>query len=124
MLDGEQIRSVTTQGVIYVDDGVEKFIDFQQCYDNYVKEFLSPERWAIHKELNNKTDKDWNEYVERIKRWKEIGLRNVLIPPWADGPFIEFHTEPPLRFQFTSQEKYGEVAEAIRDTEWQTFDLS
>ncbi|MEO8394473.1 MAG: hypothetical protein ABI700_15880 [Chloroflexota bacterium] len=124
MLAGELIRRVTAQGIIYVDDGVEKFIDFQQCYDNYVKDRLSQERWTKHKTLNNQTDADWDQYVERTKNWKEVGRRNVLTPPWADGPFIEFYTEPLLRFKFASHEKYSEVDDAIHHAEWRTFDLS
>jgi hypothetical protein len=125
MLNGERVRSVTAQGLTYVDDeGVEKFIDFAQCYENYVKEMLSSARWDKIKAANNKTDADWDNYVERTKKWREVGRRNILTPPWGDGPFVELYTEPPTRFQFDSEEAYREITGAIRETGWRTADLS
>src|SRR5579871_3990594 len=117
ILNGSHIRGVTAQGVIYVDDSEEEvFIDFAKCYENYVNISLNSEMWERHKQLNNQTDADWDRYVERVKRWREVGRRNGLTPPWADGPFIEFHTEPPVRFKFASHDEiFTEVLSAIVD---------
>ena len=125
MLNGKRIREVTAQGVRYVDENnVEQFIDFVQCYQNYVKERLSPDTREHTMEINQMTDADWDKHVERVKKFKEIGVRQVLTPPWADGPFIEFYTEPRMRFKFDSREEYAAVREAIYDTEYKLFDQS
>jgi hypothetical protein len=122
IIDGSQIREITSQGIRYMDaDGEEQFIDFAACYDNYVKERLSPERWALYKELNPKADNDWDHYVERIKSDKEVAQRNILSSRF---PYIEFYTQPPTRFKFASEEAYREVRQAIEEAGWRTGDLS
>jgi hypothetical protein len=124
-MDGNRIKHITPEGITYLDDeGNEQFIDFAACYANYVKQKTSPEYWERIKQLNNFTDADWERYVQRIKSFKEIGNRNVLEMPWADGPYIEFHTDPPIRFKFDTQEEYRKVISAIRHTDWITFDQS
>ena len=125
ILDGSQIRSVTAQGITYVDDdGAEQFIDFAQCYENYVKDMLSPERWETIKRVNNKTDDFWETWVAKVKKFKQVGQRQILTPPWADGPFIEFYTEPPMRFKFATEDEYDSVRDALEEGSWRTFDLS
>jgi hypothetical protein len=124
-MDGKQIKAVTPQGISYLDDeGFAQFIDFAECYANYMRKITSPEYWERIKQLNNFTDADWERHVQRMKNWKEIGARQPLTPPWADGPYIEFHTDPPIRFKFDSKEEYGNVITAIMQTGWKTFDQS
>ena len=124
-MDGKQIKDVTPEGITYLDnDGNEQFIDFAQCHTNYVQKKTSPEYWEKMKQLNNWTDANWESYIEEVKGWKEIGKRNILEMPWGDGPYIEFHTEPSIRFKFASKEEYGKVMTAIMQTEWKTFDQS
>lgn len=123
-LDGEQIRRLTKQGIWYEDDGKEQFIDFTTCYENYVQESLSPESWERIKKANNKSDADWEDYVDRIRRFKYIGDRNILTPPWADGPYIEFYTTPPIRFKFETEAKFQKVRNYIERTGWRTGDRS
>jgi hypothetical protein len=124
-MDGKRIKAVTPEGISYLDDeGFAQFIDFAECYANYVRKQTSPETWERLKDVNNKTDSDWEWHLERVKKWKEIGARQPLTPPWADGPYIEFHTDPPIRFKFDTQEEYQNVISAIRQTNWVTFDQS
>jgi len=123
-LDGEQIRRLTKQGIWYEDDGREQFIDFTTCYENYVQESLSHEAWERIKKANNKSDADWEDYVDRTRRFKYIGDRNILTPPWADGPYIEFYTTPPIRFKFETEEMFQKVRNYIERTGWRTGDRS
>ena len=117
--NGKLIRSVTAQGIVYVDDtGVEQFIDFLQCYENFVERHLSPESWASHKELNHKTDEDWDEYVEWVKGTKAIGARDI------GELFIDFYTEPRIRFQFATQDEWWLIRRSTRKAGWHTFDLT
>src|SRR5689334_6509793 len=94
-LDGEQLRRSTKQGIWYEENGIEQFIDFMLCYENYVQDSLSPETWQKIKKANNKSDADWENYADRIRQFKYVGDRNILAPPWADGPYVEFFTTPP-----------------------------
>jgi hypothetical protein len=125
VMDGKQIRKVTPEGVVYLDEnGDEQFIDFAACYKNYFTRRTSPEEWEVIKKVNNKTDVDWEWYVERVKRWREVGGRQILTPPLADGPYIEFHTEPSTRFKFETEQEFQKVRNAIGRTGWKTGDLS
>jgi hypothetical protein len=122
-LNAKQIREVTSDGIRYVDDqGEERFIDFAVCYQNYVKKRTSPEYWETHKQVNNLTDADWDRHVERVMKWKEIGRSQPLEPPWSDGPFVEFHTEPSTRFQCETIDEYVNLLSSIEKTRWKTFD--
>jgi hypothetical protein len=79
---------------------------------------LSPERWEQHKQLNNKSDEDWDAYVEWVQGWKEVAHRNIL------GPYIEFHTKPPIQFEFDTTEEFMKTYGLIHKAGWATFDLS
>jgi len=125
MISSTQIRSLTSEGISYEDEhGVEQFINFSQCYQNYLERELTDERWEQIKQLNRKTDNDKEAYIASVKEWKQVAIRNVLEPPWADGPFIEFHTKPPVRFKFASIDQFYEVRNVIENNGWVTFDLS
>jgi hypothetical protein len=132
LLNAKQIRDVTSDGVRYVDDqGLEQFIDFAACYDRYVMLRTTPQYWERVKQLNNYTDADWNGYVRRVKNWWEVGSRNILGDyKNEDGqtvfgfPYIEFHTDPPIRFVFEDKGEWHTVRNIIEAAKWRTFDLS
>ncbi|MCC7446077.1 MAG: hypothetical protein IT324_01610 [Anaerolineae bacterium] len=109
------------------DDGREQYIDFAQCYAYYVQKSTSPEYIERMKELNPQMqwDKEGiNKYIQKRVAWREVALRNVLSEPWADGPYIEFYTEPRIRFKFSTQDEFYKVRYAIEQFGWRTFDLS
>ncbi len=123
-LDGEQISRMTKEGLWYKDEEQEKFIDFETCYEKYVEEFLNPEMWEKIKKANNKSDDDWEDYADGIRRFKYVGDRNILTPPWADGPYIEFYTQPPIRFKFVTEKQFQRVRSYIERAGWRTGDRS
>jgi hypothetical protein len=103
MVDSKQIIAITHDGLSFLDNhGNEQWIDFAECYQNYLRESLAPP----------------------VERWKQVGVRNILTPPWADGPFIEFHTDPPIRFQFETEEDFYKARKTIEAGGWSTMDLS
>jgi|GEM_PF-1478558 len=123
ILDGSQIRSVTAQGIAYIDDsGAEQFIDFAQCYESYFEEFkkprLTPEAWERYKARNPASPQDWASYVERMKRFKGVGARNI------SAQFIVFYTEPRIRFNFATQDEWWTVRLGIEKARWRTIDLT
>jgi hypothetical protein len=69
-------------------------------------------------------DERLERFLQKIKQLKEIGKRNPLKPPWADGPYIEFYTEPATRFQFTNYDEYTRILKIIGEAGWRTFDQS
>ena len=82
MLNGKQIREVTAQGIKYLDENnVEQFIDFTQCYENYVNRWLHPDTRKRMMEINQMNAADWEKFVEKVRTIKEIGIRQVLTPP-------------------------------------------
>ncbi len=127
-MDGKQIRNITAEGLTYLDEnGNETFIDFAACYTNDLNKSTSPSYIEHMKELNPQSqwdDEGIQKYIEKRTRWKEIANRNVLGKPWADGPYIEFHTEPPIRFDFATADEYSEVRYTIEGFGWRMFDLS
>ncbi len=124
-LSGKQIKRMIDQGLWYIDDdGAEQFIDFATCFENYAQVALSPEKLEEMRNASNKSDTEWEEYVERIKRLKYVGDRNILTLPWADGPYIEFFTKPPIRFKFETEEQFQTVRNYIERTGWRTGDRS
>ncbi len=128
IVDAKQIREVSPKGVVYTTEtGETAFIDFSVCYANYVRKTTSPDDLDHMTELHPQSQ--WDEegvkkYIESRIAWKEVAYRNVLGQPWADGPYIEFHTEPPIRFKFATQDDFSKVIYKIRQFAWKTLDLS
>jgi hypothetical protein len=125
MVDGTRIREIGPDGILYVDDdGKQRFIDFVACYENHVKERTSPENWEKFKTMNKWHDEDYDRYVEWIKAEKAVGVRSVDGRPWRDNPFVEFYTEPPVLFDFQTEDEFHEVVFKARKLGWQIFDLT
>src|SRR5262245_44897051 len=109
-MDSKQIQEVTDKGLRYVDNGGEaRFIDFEACYQNYLREKTSAEFWEWFKQANNKTDAYWDKHLEMLDRWRQVGVRNMLYGTY----YIEFHTNPPIRFEYPSLDAYHEAANFI-----------
>jgi hypothetical protein len=124
LVDGKQIKHITSEWLSYVDDdGTEQYIDFSECYANFVRKMTAPDYWEHYKEINNLTDADWERHLGRLERWKEVGRIQPLTPPWADGQYIEFHTEPLTRFKFAPVEEFQNVGIGIIRTKWKFMDL-
>lgn len=123
-LGGNQIRRMTKDRLWYEEDGLEQFIDFEDCYNNYVQKSLSPETWENIKRVNQKTEDYWAEYEQRIRQYKYIADRQILTPPWDDGPYIEFYTNPPIRFKFAKENEVQKIRIFLQRSGWQTFDKS
>jgi len=80
--EGNKILSITSDGLVYLDDQEEKFIDFKTCRRN------------------------WVQYVNHSGDFKTTGLseRDTTCVAWRDffskPPYIEFFTQPRTRFEF------------------------
>jgi hypothetical protein len=121
MLNGNQIREVTPQGIRYLDENnIEQFIDFAQCYADYEAAHLKPEHWIVVKEWNHWTDNDWDQYVERVKEWKEVGARNIA----AKKPYIVFYSQPHIEFEFETLEEWQKTVVLMQQVGYVTYDLS
>jgi hypothetical protein len=120
-MDGKRIKDITSEGITYLDDeGHEQFIDFAECYANYVKKETSPEYREQMKQLNNWTDADWEKDWEKMADWKQVGYRDFGAKP----PYIELQTEPRTFFTFATQEEFQKARMAIFRAGWQTSDLA
>jgi hypothetical protein len=123
-VDGSQIREIRVDGVEYLDDDAKRqFIDFALCHANSMKEYTSPENTEHFKAQNRLSDEEYDEFVERTRAFKAVGARQIMGPPWADGPYVEFYTDPPTRFDLTEAE-YWQIVSTIHKLGWNTFDMS
>src|SRR5689334_7023715 len=118
-MDGKRIQKITAEGLTYLDDdGKEQFIDFEACYQSHFTNFMKPENLQRFKEINSLNDEKLQESIERHRAWKEVGIRQVLGQPWDDGPYLELHTDPPIRFKFATKEDYSFVVGSIHKLGW------
>src|SRR5438874_12217961 len=130
IMKGTQIQAISAEGLRYLDEnGVEQFIDFSVCFENYVKWSIEPSQLEEVKKLNRMDDRQLEKYIEELREWKQVAYRGEDGFPWAtqpcEGSCIEFHTIPPTRFEFeTEDELFYEVYVKIRRLGWQTLDLS
>jgi len=100
----KQILSITEQGIRYQgEDGIEKFIDFAICYENYLKHQLDPEN------LNQIKDEDLPIHTELIKSIKEVALYDLT---WT---FLEFYTDPIVSLEFTNEATFIEAKHTIEN---------
>lgn len=127
ILDESSIIEATDKGILYqTEDGTKALIEFSACYENHLKMWSDPERLEHVKKINNMEDERLARFITRIKQTKDVGKRNPLTLPWADGPYIEFFTEPPIRFRFTNNtgDGYKHILDVIYKAGWKTFDQS
>lgn len=125
-MDGSQIREITVEGIEYVDDeGELRFIDFAICHENYVEKYGRTDYVKKYKETlgKNVSDEEFEKVMERARSLRGVGARQILGPPWADGPYIEFFTEPPTRFEVT-EEEYNQILGKMYLLGLLTFDRS
>jgi hypothetical protein len=119
VLDGKSIIRMIAEGVNYLDDeGIEQFISYQACFENYLEEYASPKSWERHKELNLWHDKSFEDYVESVKSNKKVADRNI------HDLYIEFYTEPRICFNFESQDEWWKLRKHIEKSGWRTWDMA
>ena len=120
-MDETNIVELTTDGLRYLDDnGKESYIDFAACYQWYLDEWNDPENVRRYKELNSMfTDEELEKHLEVIRAIKEVGKRNFTVP------YIEFYSDPPTRFDFSTQNEFYQVEGFIRKiARYHIFDMS
>jgi hypothetical protein len=84
-MDGKQIKNITAEGLLYINDkGDEVYLDFSACYNNYLRKTTSPQYIERMKELNPTFQ--WDEegvrqYIKKRTAWREIAKRQILGPP-------------------------------------------
>jgi hypothetical protein len=106
----KQIKNVTREGIDYIDDeGTFQHLDFQSCYDN----------WYMLQ--SSRTDPYYDERSRQIaKEWKCVGHRDR----YASPPYIEFFTNPLIRFEFNSPEEgFHELRRKVEKAGWRISDL-
>jgi succinate dehydrogenase flavin-adding protein (antitoxin of CptAB toxin-antitoxin module) len=129
-IDGQKIISITEQGLTYLsENGTESFIDFALCYDTYINRFMEPSHLEEFKRLNHMSDDDLAKWLKTHERHKEIAARSIIGDILAGDrrdkrPFIEFHTNPPTRFIFATEDEFHQTRHKIHQFGWRTFDLS
>jgi hypothetical protein len=129
-ISNKQVKEIRHDGIVYLDDnGVEQFIDFEQCYQNYLARRLSPEAIESFKLHNNKTDADVPKHIERTKAWKEVARRNVIGLDFVNGirglPYFDFYTMPSVRIEIENEDQWQEMRHKIEhDFHWRTFDMT
>ncbi len=82
---------------------------------------MTSERLDEVRRINNMDEQQLAIYIERLRSAREVGERNAIGKPRR---YIEFHTIPPVRFYFKNYKAFREIADAVIQAGWQTFDLS
>lgn len=72
------------------------------------------------------SDEDVSEWIERRKTVKVVGARSIIGDYIHNQttPYIEFYTQPVVRFEFATTDEFYDVQNAIRRARWKTIDLS
>lgn len=124
-MDGHRIKRVTNEGLFYLDDhDEEQFIDFALCHRNHIESHSTPEALQFAKTANNMTDDALREHIVDLNDWKVVANRNFDGYPDSLNPYIEFYTQPPIRFNFQTREEFELIRRAIHKAGWRTFDIT
>ncbi|MCL4247772.1 MAG: hypothetical protein KJ065_06465 [Anaerolineae bacterium] len=124
-MDGKQIQTVTSEGLTYLDEnGDEKFIDFSACHERALAEFMEPNNLRYFQEINRYSAEQLEESIQKHKKWKVVADRNILGEPMGTTPYIEFYTEPPIRFEFATLDEYHKTRFLLERNGWRTRDLT
>ena len=128
-MDGKLIQKINAEGLTYLDEnGYSMFIDFVACYQSHFGRTTSPEYIEQMKALNPHT-RIWDAegvkaYIAEQAEWKVVGCRDITGHSHVEMPFIEFYTEPRIRFHFESVDEFHKVRYLVDHCGWRTFDLS
>jgi hypothetical protein len=94
---------------------------------------MEPERLKRYQDINHLSDEALEESIQRRKEWKDVADRNSIGgEPMGTAPYIEFYTDPPIRFEFETKEKFDELRSSIEflsamppdsatEEQWKTF---
>jgi hypothetical protein len=131
-INAKQIRKISAEGITYTDDdSSEGFIDFEECYQNYLKEKLSSEYLKYFQEINSFSDENMLEEIEHLKAWKEIGQRNILGGSWGyhtdvktEKPYFLLHQQPPTAIECDDEGEFMRVGGEFAKHGWHTFDIT
>jgi hypothetical protein len=111
-LPSENILSITVSELLYRDnEGNQKVIDFQECYQRWLKRELSYQ----------KNNSESSSFPNATSEWKEIGERDALDTP----PYIQFYSKQRIQFDFASYEELTAFRMKLWELgKWTTFDLA
>lgn len=102
----KKITTITPAGIKYLDDdGNLLFVDFEICYEN----FLADRR-------KRKGSQYMDEHAELYKGYKSVGFRHASIKQ------LWFFTDPPIEFEFQTEESFWEVVAGIKKAGYRTTD--
>lgn len=117
-MNEKNIIEITSEGLLYLNEDEEKqFIDFAGCYQRYLDRLNDPDNERRFREGNPAfNDEELDASLKRIKAKKEVGWRDFSLL------YIEFYTEPPIRFDFSNLDEFHRVKGLVRKAGWRTFD--
>jgi hypothetical protein len=106
--------NVTQEGIQYIDEnGNRQIIDFETCRKNWVEYVNNSEDFAVSNLSISETS---------CVAWRDITHK---------PPYIEFFTEPRIRFEFkfslwclSPKQAFIRVQMKIVESGWTTYDLS
>ena len=124
-MDGSRIKDITAQGLTYLNEQDEEvFINFAACFQRWLDQHTGAQGIKSIKEPNHMNDAEWDEFVEDIKVDKKVAYRNFDGDAGLTHPYIEFFTEPAIRFEFPGQKGFYEVLGKLKQAGWRTFDMT
>ena len=133
-INASQIREISPKGITYTEeDDSEGFIDFEMCFQNFLKPRLSQEAYNEHMALNpTNYYKTYDEYVEKTMKSPEVGRRNVggnkdgyfKEDPKSGKPYFVFYDEPQIAIEFEDSNELAKVRRMMREHNWYTFDVT
>jgi hypothetical protein len=124
-MNGKQIQKITSEGLIYLDEkGEERFIDFLACYEKELQRFMNPDNLKRIQDINGFNAEQLEQSIQRHKEWKVVADRSIIGEPIGTAPYIEFYTEPLIRFEFDTKDEFQKVRHSIEQERWRTSDRS
>ncbi len=128
----DQVQDVNANGLTYTDDdGNEHVVDFEKCYQNYLKPRLTQEEYQRFLKLNPNLRQAYKQYCKRVASWKEVAWRNA----FGDSnrykdyeieegtPWLLFHTDPPTLIRFPDHQAFYDLQARVQTGHiWHTWD--
>lgn len=117
-MNEKNIIEISSEGLLYLNEvGEKQFINFAGCYQRYLDQWNDPDNVRRFKEANPAfKDEQLDASLETIRKKKEVGWRDF------SSLYIEFYTEPPIRFDFSNLDEFHRVEGLVRKAGWRTFD--
>lgn len=129
----EQVKIISETGFTFeLAEGRFQFLDFEECYQNYVMKRTDREQYNKQAEQYPNNMPSYEKHVARIKSFRQVAIRNAFGDSYPyqsiqiESPiqhWIFFHANEPVLVTYKDYDQFNDMQVQMHTKgEWLTWD--